>query len=209
MSTHPATIGPTRHQPQAAVSKFPTRSRRRSESRPVPVTGERRPTSRPVRWGSYGVLMILLFLRLPQTHQSMTDQVAREAGDLGPGLLNLAVSSALVIGLVVFAIVLAVYLALADLLERSLCDGSLRFGRDDRQGVGLYTAVAVCSILVIQGWALAAGQMPSTLERVTPVLIVGLAALVVYRRHLAGLGRFRAITAAAVAIFLGAAVTLI
>ncbi len=165
-------------------------------------------THRAVRWLVYAAVMGMLLLRLPQTRAMLEARVPVEAPEeLEPELLQLAVSVALVLGIIAFAIVLAIYLGLARLLEKHLFRGTLRLGRT--MHIGLFTAIIVATLVPLQVWSFVSGAMPASAAKALPVVLLCLAVLVLYRQSLEQVGRRRAVLVGVVAIALGAAVSIV
>jgi hypothetical protein len=165
-------------------------------------------THRGVRWMVFLGLMGILLLRVPQTQAMLQDRLPLEApADMEPELLQLSVSVALLLGIIAFGIVLALYLGLAGLLEKSLFRGSLRLGR--RLHIGLFTAIVVATLVPLQLWSFFSGSMPGTAVKVLPVVLLCSAVLLLYRRSLANNGLRRAALVGAAAIALGAAVSIV
>ena len=83
-------------------------------TRPLPAT------TRPVRTVLWAVGLGLLLLRLPATTDQMQDQAAAavtgELEGVDPSLIGLSVNVAVLVGVLVFAVVLALYLWFAGLL---------------------------------------------------------------------------------------------
>lgn len=165
-------------------------------------------THRVVRWAAFLGGMVLIILRIPQTQLMLQEKIPLTApSDMEPEMIGLSVSVALLLGTIAFAIVLAMYLGLAAILERSLFSGTLRLGKSVR--IGLFTAVVVAAIVPVQVWSMMSGEMPSTALKAGPVLLICLAVLVLYRRSLRGVGRARAVLAGFGAVALGVAVSVV
>jgi hypothetical protein len=176
----------------------------RIEATIAPTAG----THRAVRWLVYLGLMGILLLRVPQTRAMLQEKLPLEApADMEPELLQLSVSVALLLGIIAFAIVLALYLGLAGVLEKSLFRGTLRLGR--RLHIGLFTAILVATLVPLQLWSFFSGSMPGAAVKVLPVILLCSAVLLLYRRSLANGGLRRAALVSAAALALGAAVSLV
>lgn len=190
-----------------------------SESRPATCSDSaalqadqsapQRATSFTVKWVVYLLLVGVMLVRLPQTQSMVEDELPQEQVDeLGPELVGVAVSLALMVGVVGFFIIMALYLSLASILERHLHSSSYSVGgRGAFLRIGLFTTIVLCSILPIQVWALLAGDLPNTPFRLTVVVLICTAVLFAARRSLIARGTRRAVIVAATAITLGLLVT--
>ncbi|XAS64452.1 hypothetical protein VUN84_01830 [Micrococcaceae bacterium Sec5.8] len=168
----------------------------------------RRGTHRGVRWLIFLGLMGILLLRVPQTQAMLQEKLPLEApADMEPELLQLSVSVALLLGIIAFGIVLALYLGLAGVLEQNLFGGTRHLGR--RVHIGLFTAIVVATLVPLQLWSFFSGSMPGTAVKALPVLVLCAAVLLLYRRSLAKVGLRRAVLVSAVAVALGAAVSIV
>lgn len=167
-----------------------------------------RGTHRGVRWLVFLGLMGILVLRVPQTQAMLQERLPLEApADLEPELLQLSVSVALLLGVIAFGIVIALYLGLAGVLEQNLFRGTLQLG--GRLHIGLFTAIVVATLVPLQLWSFFSGSMPGPAVKALPVLLLCSAVLLLYRRSLAKNGLRRSVLVSAVAIALGAAVSIV
>lgn len=150
-----------------------------STPRPLPAT------TRLVRTVLWAMGLGLLLLRLPATTDQMHDQAAAAVTDelrgVDPSLIGLSVNVAVLVGVLVFAVVLALYLWFAGLLESRLLPQGLPLGGGQR--IGLYTLVAGGLTVLSQGWALATGRMAEGPAEAAAVLAFALAAALLYRRR--------------------------
>lgn len=167
-----------------------------------------RSTHRGVRWMVFLGLMGILLLRIPQTQAMLQERLPLEApADMEPELLQLSVSVALLLGVIAFGIVLALYLGLAAVLEQNLFRATLPLGK--RLHIGLFTAVVAATLVPLQLWSYFSGSMPGSAMKVLPVVLLSAAVLLLYRRSLAKSGGRRAALVSAVAVALGAAVSIV
>ena len=164
-----------------------------------------RATSSTVKWIAYLLLVGVMLARLPQTQGMVEDGLPQEhVAELGRELAGVAVSLALMVGIVAFFIIMALYLSLATALERHVHPASYSIGGHYAfVRIGLFTTIVLCSILPIQVWALLAGELPNTPVRLAAVALICTAVLFAARRALIACGARRAVVVAATAITLG------
>ena len=140
-------------------------------------------TTRPVRTVLWAAGLGLLLLRLPTTTDLMHDHAASAMADelqeVDPSLIGLSVNVAVLVGVLVFAVVLTLYLWFAGLLERRLVPEGLPLGGGQR--IGLYTLVVGGLTVLSQGWALGTGRMAEGPAEAVAVLAFALVAALLYR----------------------------
>ncbi|GAA1765731.1 hypothetical protein [Kocuria aegyptia] len=168
-------------------------------------------TTRPVRTVLWAVGLGLLLLRLPRTTDLMHDQAAAAMADdlqgIDPSLIGLSVNVAVLVGVLVFAVVLALYLWFAGLLERRLVPEGLPLGGGQR--IGLYTMVVGGLTVLSQGWALATGRMAEGPVEAAAVPAFALAAALLYRSRWRSSGPGRQVLVLVVAVATAALVAMV
>lgn len=173
--------------------------------RPLPAT------TRPVRTVLWAVGLGLLLLRLPATTDQMQDQAAAavtgELQGVDPSLIELSVNVAVLVGVLVFAVVLALYLWFAGLLESRLLPQGLPLGGGQR--IGLYTLVVGGLTVLSQGLALATGRMAEGPVEAAAVLVLALAAALLYRGRWRSCGAGRQVLVVVVAVATAALVAMV
>lgn len=161
-----------------------------------------------VRRTLYALGLGLLLCRLPTTTAEMRGQAAEtlaaETAELDPALLGLAVNVAVLLGVLIFAVVLALYLWLAGVLDRRLVPVGLALGAGQR--IGLYTLVAGGLAVLSQLYALWNGHMARGPAEAVLVVAFALGAALLYRRQWAR-PRGRALLVPAVAAVFALLVT--
>ena len=148
---------------------------------------------------------------LPATTDQMHDQAATAVTDelqgVDPSLIGLSVNVAVLVGVLVFAVVLALYLWFAGLLESRLLPQGLPLGGGQR--IGLYTLVAGGLTVLSQGWALATGRMAEGPAEAAAVLAFALAAALLYRRRWRSCSAGRQVLVVVVAVATAALVAMV
>jgi hypothetical protein len=164
-----------------------------------------------VRRTVYALGLGLLLCRLPTTSVQMREQavgtLAAEAVELDPALVGLAVNVAVLLGVLVFAVVLALYLWLAGVLDRKLVPEGLALGAGQR--IGLCTLVAGGLTVLSQLYALWSGHLARGPAEVALVVASALAAALLYRRQWARRPRGRGLLVPAVAVVVAVLVTVV
>lgn len=160
---------------------------------------KRTSSSRGIRSVVYFLLIGIMLLRLPQTHEMVQERLPGEqVAELGPELVGVAVSLALMVGVTGFFIIMALYLSLAAALDQYLYSGSFPLlGRQRNVRIGHFTTVVFCAIFPIQTWALFAGDLPPTSVRLLVVTVICAGLLIATRRSLTELPPHRAIVVSA------------
>ncbi|MCD0445731.1 hypothetical protein LO763_19160 [Glycomyces sp. A-F 0318] len=104
-------------------------------------------TSRPLWLLAYLVIVGLLVARIPQLQAYVDQEMPQESLDAigDPELEQLAVRSAIMIGIVLLSLVAALYLSLAAVLERKVFTARIAVGK--RTTFGLYFLVTVLCLV--------------------------------------------------------------
>jgi len=164
-----------------------------------------------VRRTLYVLGLGLLLGRLPATAVQMREQTAGApaagAAELDPALVGLAVNVAVLLGVLVFAVVLALYLWLAGVLDRRLVPEGLALGAGQR--IGLCTLVAGGLTVLSQLYALWSGHMARGPAEAALVVAFALVAALLYRRQWARRPRGRGLLVPAVAVAVAVLVTVV
>lgn len=116
-----------------------------------------RATSRPLWLIAYVAIIALLVARIPQLQAYVDGRMPRESLDaLGdPELERLAVRSAILIGIVLLALVAALYLSLAAVLERKVFTARIAIGKG--MSFGLYFLVITLCLIPANVFSLLTG----------------------------------------------------
>lgn len=144
----------------------------------------RRATSRTFLLTVYCLLLLLIALRVPQNYRQLQQNVPADlaAAIHDEAMEALALKVGVFLALVVTALAMAVFFALATVLEKRLFTGGLRLGRT--VSVGLYVLVVTLCVVPVQ----AAGALFDVVDPRRSLLVytyvgcVGLATPLLFRR---------------------------
>ncbi|SDE21029.1 hypothetical protein [Glycomyces harbinensis] len=148
-------------------------------------------TSRPLWLIAYFAIIALLVARIPQLETYVDGRMPQEALDAigDPELEQLAVRSAIMIGIVLLALVAALYLSLAAVLERAVFTARIAIGKG--MSFGLYFLVITLCLIPANLFSLLTGVV-AVREHIWYFLYLGLIGVVApfaYRSTWKGLPR--------------------
>lgn len=142
------------------------------------------PTSRALLLLTYAVVLVLLALRVPQTYahlqQNVPAALSLEIHD--EGLESLALKTGVFLAYVVTALAVAIFLALARMLEKRVFTRALPLPAGT--SVGLYCLVVALAVLPVQAAAVLSGDGGTERGVLTYLYVfcVGLLAPLLYRQ---------------------------